>query len=134
MTPLFSKLPTLLVLAVLVGIFISLQKHVRSVRVKLWTVAWGLIFAHFLVQLFEPQQGVPGLMLEAADLGFLMLSAAVFLISFAGKVETPRRIMLRLLLVALPAFVFGAAWGFNVESRWLYAACLVSIFGYGTCI
>jgi hypothetical protein len=35
-----DKLPTILVLAVLVGIFVSLRKHTPSARVRLWAYAW----------------------------------------------------------------------------------------------
>src|SRR2546430_261746 len=113
MTSFLEKLPTILVLGVLVGIFVSLHKHAKSMRVRLWTVAWGLIFAHFLLQMFEPRAGLAGDLLGAGDMGFLLLSAAVFLVSFAARVETPRHLLPRLLVVGGPAFVFGAAWGFG---------------------
>src|SRR5260370_23046736 len=54
MAPLLDKLPTILVLAVLVGIFIALRQHGRSNRLRLWTVAWVLIFIHFVAQALEP--------------------------------------------------------------------------------
>ncbi len=132
MTPFLEKLPTILVLGVLVGIFVSLHKHAKSMRVRLWTVAWGLIFAHFLLQMFEPEPGLAGAILAGGDMGFLLLSAAVFLVSFAARVEAPLHFIPRLVIVGGPAFVFGAAWGFGIESRWLYALCLALIFGYGT--
>ena len=57
MTPLLEKLPTILVLAVLVGIFLSLRKHAPSARIRLWTYAWAFIFLHFFIQAFETHTG-----------------------------------------------------------------------------
>ena len=57
MAILFDKLPTILVLAVMVGIFVALRRHVKSARLHLWIAAWILIFSHFFVQLFEPADG-----------------------------------------------------------------------------
>ena len=60
MTALLDKLPSILILAVLVGIFLSLRKHAPSMRVRLWTYAWSLIFLHFLIQAFETHTGQIG--------------------------------------------------------------------------
>ena len=51
---LLDKLPTILVLAVLVGIFVALRRHVRSPRLTLWIAALGLIFVHFVAGIFVP--------------------------------------------------------------------------------
>ncbi|MFZ0878950.1 MAG: hypothetical protein WA002_05605, partial [Candidatus Acidiferrales bacterium] len=57
MTSILDKLPTILTLAVLVGIFLALRKHSTSARIRLWTYAWALIFIHFLIQVFETHTG-----------------------------------------------------------------------------
>ena len=54
MPSLFEKLPSILILAVLVGIFVALRSHVKSIRLDLWTAAWILIFLHFFLGIFEP--------------------------------------------------------------------------------
>ena len=40
-----NKLPSILVLAVLVGLFLALRRHVRSARLNLWTAAWLVALA-----------------------------------------------------------------------------------------
>lgn len=132
MTSFLEKLPTILVLAVLVGIFVSLQKHARSWRLRFWTVAWGLILAHFFVQMFLPRDGVLGAWLSAGQIGFLQLSAIVFVFSLAAKIENARHTVPRLLVFGTAALVYSGAIGYGVESRCLYVVCLTLLFGYGT--
>ena len=48
MSSLLEKLPTMLMLGVLLGIFFSLRKHTKSRTINLWIIAWGLILAHFV--------------------------------------------------------------------------------------
>ena len=52
-----DKLPTILTLAVLVGIFLALQRTRLPTRVRLWTYGWALIFVHFVIQIFEGRSG-----------------------------------------------------------------------------
>ena len=47
---LLEKIPTVLTVAVLVGIFLALKRHSHSARLQLWMVAWLLIFTHFAAQ------------------------------------------------------------------------------------
>jgi signal transduction histidine kinase len=125
MTLLLQKLPTLLVLAVLVSIFVSLQRHVRSTRVRLWTAAWGLVFLHFLVQLFESQSGAVGQLALAVDLGSLQLSGVVFLVSLTSAVEEPRRRWTLLVLLGLPVATYSVAIAFSKDVPALYISCLL---------
>lgn len=120
MADFLQKLPTVLVLAVLVGIFLSLQRHNRSVRIRLWIVAWGLIFLHFFVQLFEPSFGSAGEIASGIDITALLLSAVVFLISMSLAAEEPRYRYTLLAILGLPSIVFCIAATANVQSRWLY--------------
>ena len=78
---LFDKIPTVLTVAVLVGIFAGLKRHSRSARLRLWQIAWFLVFAHFVAQLFEPASGSVSPLLLAADLTALQASAVVFVVS-----------------------------------------------------
>lgn len=111
---LLDKLPTILVLAVLVGIFLSLRKHSTSARVRLWSYAWALILLHFLVQPFETHTGAIEKVLESIDLAALELSGIVFVISLtrAGE-DRLRRIVLSSVLaipVAFHAFAVTFDW------------------------
>ncbi|PYP91451.1 MAG: hypothetical protein DMG65_07660 [Candidatus Angelobacter sp. Gp1-AA117] len=128
MASLLEKLPTILVLAVLVGIFLALRRHVNSTRLKLWTAAWTLIFIHFLVNVFEPRQGNLENLLYAINFGSLQLSAVIFIASLTSFVEQKRRIWALLALTALPVLIYTVSYSFYWPYRAIYIACLVIIF------
>jgi two-component system, NtrC family, sensor kinase len=124
MALLLQKLPTLLVLAVLVSIFLSLQRHARSARLRFWTVAWGLIFLHFFVQIFESTAGFVGQTALAIQLIALQLSGVVFLVSLTTSVEDLRRRWLLLSLLGIPAAIYSAAISFGNDVPGVYVVCL----------
>jgi two-component system, NtrC family, sensor kinase len=129
-TPLLDKLPTILVLAVFVGIFLSLRRHSPSVRVRLWTYAWALIFLHFFIQIFETRTGVVESIFEAIDLAALEMAGMVFIISLTRAGENRlRRIVL--FAVLAPTTTFHAfAITFDWHVRWALAGSLaVMAFG-----
>lgn len=130
MVSLFDKLPTILVLAVLVGIFISLRRHSPSARTKLWIVAWALIFLHFFVQIFENHVGFVESLFETVDLAALELSGVVFLVSLAKSSEDRLRRNLLLSILAIPAVFHSAAVTFGSQQNWALAAAL-AIFFFG---
>ena len=133
MADFFTKLPSILILGVLVGIFISLRRHVRSARLNLWTAAWMLIFVHFFIELFEPNTGLWGHIVDAIDAGSLQVSATLFVASLTSYVEDKRKTWTLLALTALPVFILSAAVSFDTESlrfRPIYTLCLaVAFFG-----
>ncbi len=96
-----DALPITLVLAVLVGVFVSLQRHTPSGRVLFWTYAWALAFLHFFARALETHTGALQEFLQAVDFGALELSGVVFLSSmvFAAN-EQKKRIALVMLLGA----------------------------------
>lgn len=125
---LFDKLPTILVLAVLVGIFISLRRHSPSARTKLWIVAWALIFLHFFVQIFETHVGFVENLFETVDLAALELSGVVFLVSLAKSSEDRLRRNVLLAVLAIPAVFHSAAVTFNSQQNWALAVALAVFF------
>jgi signal transduction histidine kinase len=127
-TSLLEKLPTILILAVLVGIFISLRKHSPSARTKLWIVAWALIFLHFFVQLFETHVGFVENLFETVDLAALELSGVVFLVSLARSSEDRLRRSVLLAILAIPAAFHAAAVTFGSQSNWVLAGALALFF------
>lgn len=126
----FDKLPTILILAVLVGIFISLRKHAPSERTKLWIVAWALIFLHFFVQLFETHVGFVEGLFETVDLAALELSGVVFLVSLAKSSEDRLRRNALLAILAIPVAFHAAAVTFGSQRNWALAIAL-GIFFFG---
>lgn len=115
MADLLNKLPSILILAVLVGIFLSLRRHVKSRRLNLWTAAWVLIFIHFLMGIFEPRDGTLGNLVYTIDTGSLQVSATLFIAALTEFLDDKRRILTLLALIALPAIVFSATASFATD-------------------
>jgi two-component system, NtrC family, sensor kinase len=129
----FDKLPTILVLAVMVGIFVALRRHVKSPRLHLWIMAWGLIFVHFFVQVFEPADGNLTPLTFMIDLGSLQLSALYFVASLTSFFEDKRLTFSLLILTGVPALAYTAGLAYELNWRWLYISCAAIIF-YGTIV
>ena len=128
MASLLEKLPTILILAVLVGTFISLRKHSPSERTRLWIVAWALIFAHFFVQIFETRTGFVEQIFESVDLAALELSGVVFLVSLARSAEDKlrRHVLFAILVPSAMLHAIGAT--FDWHNRWGMAFALAVFF------
>lgn len=133
MADFLGKLPSILILAVLVGIFISLRRHVRSARLNLWTAAWGLIFIHFLVEIFQPSTGTWGNIVSTIEWGSLQVSAMLFIASLTSYVEDKNKTWTLLALTALPVLIYSLAISFDSDTlrfRPIYTLCLaVTFFG-----
>jgi two-component system NtrC family sensor kinase len=130
MAILFDKLPTILVLAVMVGIFVALRRHVKSARLHLWITSWVLIFIHFFVQLFEPADGNLTPLTFIIDLGCLQLSALCFIASLTSFFEDKRLTRSLLAITGMPLLAYTAGLAYELNWRWLYISCAATIF-YG---
>ena len=124
MNAILDKLPTILTLAVLVGIFLALQKHSASSRTRLWTFAWALIFVHFLIQVFETHTGTIENIVESIDLASLELSGVVFVVSMLRSVENQFRRTVLLYLLAIPTAFHATAITFDWPVRGALVAAL----------
>src|SRR5438270_579711 len=131
MAPLFDKLPTILVLAVMVGIFVALRRHVKSARLHLWIVAWVLIFAHFFVKIFEPADGNLTPVTFMIDLGCLQLAALFFIASLTSFFESKKLTLSLLALTGIPVMAYTTGLAYEVKWRPLYIFCIALIF-YGS--
>jgi two-component system NtrC family sensor kinase len=127
----FDKLPTILVLAVMVGIFVALRRHVKSARLHLWIAAWALIFAHFFVQVFETADGNYSPVISIIDLGCLQLSALFFITSLTTFFENKKLTFSLLALSGIPVIGYTAGLAYELDWRWLYISCIAIIF-YGS--
>jgi two-component system, NtrC family, sensor kinase len=123
-----ENLPTILILAVLVGIFISLRKHSPSPRTKLWILAWALIFLHFFVRIFETRTGLIEGIFESIDLAALELSGVVFLVSLARSTNDRLRRHILLAILAVPAAFHAAAVTVGWQNRWILSGALALFF------
>lgn len=128
MASLFDKLPTILVLAVMVGIFVALRRHVKSARLHLWIAAWGLIFVHFFVQIFEPADGNLTPVTFMIDLGCLQLSALFFIASLTSFFENTKLTLGLLALTGIPVIAYTVGLAYEVKWRALYIVCIAIVF------
>ncbi|HEV3041686.1 MAG TPA: HAMP domain-containing sensor histidine kinase [Candidatus Angelobacter sp.] len=134
MALLLDRIPSILLLAVLVGIFVSLRRHMKSPRLTLWIAAWVLVFVHVAAQSFEPKEiplGPPpfslGLILSL-DYGALQLSAMFFIASLATFYDDKKRTFGLLCFNGLPVLIYSFATAFNLNAPPLYIACLCTSF------
>jgi signal transduction histidine kinase len=105
-----------------------LGRHVRSPRLKLWTTAWGLIFFHFCVGLFEPVSADPPPGILFLDQGSLALSGLFFVASLTSFFEDVRLTSGMLALAGVPILIYTAGWSYELKARWLFVLCLAAIF------
>src|SRR5262249_6861956 len=106
MAILSDQLPTLLVLAVLVGIFVALGRHVKSERLVLWTTGWILIFVHSLATFLVPSAGNVAAIVSGVSQGALALAALFFVASLTIFFEDNRLTTALLFLCGAPTVVY----------------------------
>jgi signal transduction histidine kinase len=137
MADFLDRLPSILILAVLVGIFVALRRHVRSARLNLWTAAWVLIFLHFFIELFNPQNAILRALVNTIDLGSLQVSAILFVASLTSFTEDKAKTWTLLALTALPVLVYSTAASFamdrsqNIDGsrfHFIYILCFAVLF------
>lgn len=129
MTSVLDKLPTILVLCVLLGIFVSLRKHAPSRMVGLWIVGWALILAHFIAQALESAPGWRGQAFGVIDLAGLELAGTVFVASTWKTVFDERsRLSAFFWLLVPPVLLHSVLAGVPLDLRWLYMLTMAAIF------
>jgi signal transduction histidine kinase len=125
---LLEKIPTVVTVAVLVGIFAGLKRHSHSARLHLWLVAWFLTFLHFVAQCLEPATGDVAPWLLALDLGSLQAAAVVFIVSVSTVVEEDFRRNFLLLVAMPPTVAFTVICCYDVHAHWPYLLTLIASF------
>jgi len=126
-----EKIPTVVTVAVLVGIFAGLKRHSHSARLQLWLVAWFLIFTHFVAQMFEPASGTSSPWLVALDLGSLQASAVAFVASVASVVDNKAKRSLMLAVIGVPSVAYMVLAAYDVHARWPFVMSLTAAIGGG---
>ncbi len=130
MAILLEKLPTILVLAVMVSIFVALRRHVQSARLHFWIAAWGLIFVHFFIQIFERADGNLTPLMFFIDIGSLQLAAQLFVASLTSFFADKKLTFSLLGLTGIPVVVYTAAMANESKQRGIYIGCM-DIIAYG---
>lgn len=126
----FHRLPTLLLLGALVPIFWFLYGSDRSYRVRLWVVAWTLIFLRAAVQVFGPILGMSIDSVDGVDLATLQLSGLVLLLSMTKIFQNPRQRWPFFLLLAIPSVGYAELYAFHSRVPLAYVLCGIT-FGIG---
>jgi two-component system, NtrC family, sensor kinase len=127
MATLLDKLPTILVLAVLVGIFVALRRHVKSPRLNLWIAAWGLILAHFITDWLASADPDASLMAVASEVA-LQLSAIFFVASLTSFFENRKLTGALITLFTVPMVTYTTALFYDRDWRILYIFCSCLLF------
>ncbi len=128
MADFLHKLPSVLVVGVLVGIFISLRRHNPSTRLKYWLAGWLLIFLHFFVPLFQVKPGLPSQIAGFFDIWALQMAGITFLISVTKAADVPFLRRGFFLTLAVPATIYTALDNWELHLPWAYIGCLAVIF------
>ena len=128
-----EKIPTFLIVGVLVIIFVGLKRHARSARLTLWTVGWTLVLTHFLAQLLEPDHSPANSVLFAIDAGSLQAAVVTFLVSVSSVAEDRAKRTLLLLVLGVPSVLYMVCISYDVRASWPYVLCLAAGFGGAAC-
>jgi len=123
-----DALPITLVLAVLVSIFLSLERQAAPLpRVRLWAYAWALTFLHFFARALESQGGIVQKLITPIDFATLELSGLVFLASLVFEPGDHRKRVSFLVFLGVPVVLHAFAVGLNLGSPLLQAALLLPV-------
>ncbi len=123
-----DALPITLVLAVLVSVFLSLERQAPPPRVRLWAYAWALTFLHFFARALENQGGVVQKLITPLDFEALELAALVFLASLLFDPDDRHKRIGFVTFLGVPLSIHAFAVGFGLGSPWVWAALLVPVF------
>lgn len=119
-----AKLPTVVLLGVLVVIFAALLKQNRTFRFRLWFVGWAIIFVRFVLQMIWKGLGISLPVYAAIDLTALQVAGIIFMVSVSALAETRWRNLYFLYFGgAVAVYAFSLTHG--VTSRWAYVAILL---------
>ncbi len=126
----YAALPSLIALAVLVGVFRSILRRESSEQLNLWLISWVLVLLHFFALFMDVGDGLRHRIWEAVSLDTLALAGVAFLISVCFQQgDRPRRALLAL-VIGLPALGYLNSVLANVTTPWVYyGAVLVACAG-----
>jgi signal transduction histidine kinase len=117
----FHRLPTILLLGALVPIFWFLFREDRSLRVRLWLIAWIVVLIRVTVQVFGTRIGLSNQAINAVDLAGLQLAGVVLLVSMTRIFYDPRHRWPFFLMLAVPSFAYAELFSFGYSRAWVYA-------------
>ena len=101
-------LPTVLIVAALVAVFVALYRHERTARMRFWISGWGIIFLHFLVGIVPAQAPWAVWLVSCIELATLPIAGSAFLISVTDIIQVPSLRRSMLLVMSVPMVVYSA--------------------------
>ncbi len=120
--------PVTAVLAVVVAMFLSVQRHRGSGRVRLWAYAWALTLLHFVARIIEAHAGSFVRFVMAIDFALIELAGLIFVASFAFSDEDRRKRNLLMALLSVPIVAHSFAMYYFDHYPWLQAAAFAFLF------
>ncbi len=124
----YSTLPNLIALAILVAVFWTISRKQTSERLHLWLAGWFLILLHFTAQFFGADTETASNLMAAVSLDCLILAGVAFVISVSSVAGTLQRQIAIGTTIAIPclALANGAIW--QVQSHGYYYFFIVALF------
>ncbi|MEO6120224.1 MAG: histidine kinase dimerization/phospho-acceptor domain-containing protein, partial [Terriglobales bacterium] len=120
----FAKLPTVILLGVLVVIFAALLKQNRTFHFRLWFIGWAILFLRFLLQMVWRPLGLPQGIYAAVDLSALQIAGIIFMVSVSQLAETKYR-DLYLLYFGGATTIYAFCLTNGVTSFWAYLGIML---------
>ncbi len=124
MAELLPGIPTLLILAVLVAIFLWIERQRKSGRTALWVAGWGLYFVHALLELWRPASPAAATLVAAINYSAWQFAGIAFVVSVSTVSEVPRMRQLVAATLGLPALAYALGLAFSVTSPWIFALAI----------
>jgi len=119
-----AKLPTVILLGVLVVIFAALLKQNKTFRFRLWFLGWAIIFVRFVLQMIWKFLGISMPVYAAIDLTALQVAGIIFMVSVSALAETKWR-NLYFVYFGSSVAVYAFSLTHGIESPWAYLAILL---------
>ena len=126
----FSTLPNLIALAILVAVFWTISRKQTSERLHLWLAGWFLILLHFTAQFLGADQQTVHPLMDTISFDCLILASIAFVISVSSVARTLQRQIAIGTAMAIPCLALGngAIWKIqNHDYYYFFIAVLVVV-------
>ncbi len=121
----FKVLPSLIALAILVGVFRAVLRQAAAERLHLWLTGWILVLIHFVAAFLDVGNGLWDRVTSVVSLGALELASISFLISMSPRATNRRRQLLLGAILGIPALLYTTAVVWELTARSFYYLVVV---------
>src|SRR6267142_3251347 len=121
---------TIFAVACVIGVFLSVNRHSRSERMRYWVTAWGFVLVHFMAQFASGQlTGAARKLVVSVSTSALELAGVALLLSFSITFEGRKTNRYLGAIIAVPLLICVNCLVWNVGARWIYLLCIVATTG-----